>query len=217
MSYYVREVALQYNALDPDSLNAWWAAHLPEDCAAVLDIGAGTGRDADWIQNQRPDAEIYVIEPNPVFDEFLADRFHRVDDRLPDLKRLSAGATRFDVILLSAVFMHVAPNQHRRVFRKLANLLRPGGVLVITTKLNAAEPERDHYEVREDTLPRLAIEQGLQVVTSSTSHDHAGREIVWGQYIFKLPDDGSALCLCCDASRSTTKSNPLTNSACCAR
>ena len=40
----------------------------------------------------------------------------------------------FDLILLSAVWMHIPPSDRARSIRKLANLLKPGGKLVISLR-----------------------------------------------------------------------------------
>ena len=191
MAKYTQDHAERYNALDVDKHNAWWSTVLGPHVKSALDIGAGTGRDARWISKHCENADVFVVEPSPAFQSYLTTPLSLIHDQLPDLKRLSAGATRFDLILLNAVFMHVAPNQRRRVFRKLTNLLRPGGSLVISTKIEYPELERDQYEVASGELRKLAIEQGLQVVHESQSSDSTRAGLIWEQCIFRLPDDGS--------------------------
>jgi protein-L-isoaspartate O-methyltransferase len=42
-------VVPQYEAADPAALHAWLQDLLPSSPAAVLDVGAGSGRDAAWL------------------------------------------------------------------------------------------------------------------------------------------------------------------------
>ena len=62
-------------------------------------------------------------------------------DALPDLRTLRALGRRFDLILLSAVWMHVAPKGRERAFRILSELLGPSGLLVITLRLGGDAAE----------------------------------------------------------------------------
>src|ERR1700744_4036309 len=52
-----------------------------------------------------------------------------------------------DVILLSAVWQHLAPTDRPRAFRKLVTLLTSGGLLAITLRHGPAEPERSMHPV----------------------------------------------------------------------
>jgi len=43
---HAEELAVQYEALSPESVHGWFADLLPIGRALALDVGAGTGRDA---------------------------------------------------------------------------------------------------------------------------------------------------------------------------
>ncbi len=47
-------VAAAYEAIDPAELHAWLDGMLPPVPALVLDVGAGTGRDAAWLTRHVP-------------------------------------------------------------------------------------------------------------------------------------------------------------------
>jgi protein-L-isoaspartate O-methyltransferase len=52
MSWYDAQAATlvpRYKAVRPEALHAWWRDLLPEASAALLDLGAGSGRDAAWL------------------------------------------------------------------------------------------------------------------------------------------------------------------------
>ncbi|WP_241665608.1 methyltransferase domain-containing protein, partial [Teichococcus oryzae] len=52
MSWYDAQAATLvpcYKAVQPAALHAWWRDLLPEAPFALLDLGAGSGRDAAWL------------------------------------------------------------------------------------------------------------------------------------------------------------------------
>src|SRR5438445_9180327 len=105
---------------------------IPSDPSHVLDIGAGTGRDAAGfaalghrVVAVEPTEELrrgaMALHPSPLI-EWL-------DDSLPDLARLRARDEQFDVVMLTAVWMHLDEQQRRRALPNLAMLVRSGGVI----------------------------------------------------------------------------------------
>ena len=57
------EVAARYEALHPQELHAWMADLLPSESSLVVDVGAGTGRDAAWFA--AAGHEVVAVEPSP--------------------------------------------------------------------------------------------------------------------------------------------------------
>src|SRR5690606_7511501 len=119
-------------------------------------------------------------------------RIRWIDDRLPALARVARLGTAFDVILLSAVWMHVAPGERARAFRKLINVLKPGGLIAFTLRDGPAEPSRGFHPVGAEELERLAREHGAFVEHIETVPDRGGRRGVrWTHIAVRLPDDGT--------------------------
>jgi SAM-dependent methyltransferase len=83
-------------------------------------------------------------------------RIRWLDDRLPAFATTTRLGLSFDAVLLSAVWMHLAPADRPRALRKLVGLLRPGGVLLISLRHGPAEPERGMHPVDLAELERLA-------------------------------------------------------------
>jgi SAM-dependent methyltransferase len=82
---------------------------------SALDVGAGSGRDAAWLF--RNGWDVTAVEPSRALLA-QARRIHSatsvrwVCDKLPALSTIiSTPTTHFDLILLSAVWMHVDPNE----------------------------------------------------------------------------------------------------------
>lgn len=98
----------------------------------------------------------------------------------------------FDLILLSAVWMHIPPPERERSLRKLATLLAPKGRIAINLRLGAPDTERGMHEVSLQELSTLAQQFGLRIVRTTDSHDQLGRaEVSWSNVVLGLPDDGS--------------------------
>ena len=119
-------------------------------------------------------------------------RIQWISDSLPSLKRTVRSGLAFDVILVSAVWMHVAPSDRTRAFRKLITLLKPGGVLAITLRHGPAEAGRRFHPVSATEIKSLARDHGGFIERETTADDLLGRrEIRWDQLAIRLPDDGT--------------------------
>ena len=133
----------KYDALNADEVHRAWARkHLREEPGFACDIGAGSGRDANWLAEQG--WEVVAVEPSAMRDKAAEESHPRVtwlNDTLPGLKSLRALGRRFDLILLSAVWMHVPPKDRERAFRILSELLNPSGLLVVTLRQGQDEEE----------------------------------------------------------------------------
>ncbi len=66
----------------------------------------------------------------------------------------------FDLIWLSAVWMHDPPGDRQRALRKLATLLKPGGRLVVTFRHGPAPADRPMFETSAAEIERLGLEFG---------------------------------------------------------
>jgi SAM-dependent methyltransferase len=113
-------------------------------------------------------------------------------DALPELAQVLRLGLSFDFILLNAVWMHVAPADRARAFRKLVTLLKPGGRMAITLRHGPHDPARGDHPVSQAEIETLARDHGAFLERSVATPDHLGRAgISWTGLILRLPDDGS--------------------------
>lgn len=200
MNYYrqhARELTSQYDSLAPEKVHAGWKHLLPDEPGLAADIGSGSGRDANWLANRGWD--VIAVEPEAAFRNAASERSHPrvswLNDTLPRLTRLRDTDTRFNLILLSAVWMHLSPRQREIAMRVLSNLLAPGGLLVISIRYEPDEGIREtrgFYEVSADELAVQAKQRALMQVERHKSADALGRDAVqWETLCFRLPDDGT--------------------------
>jgi SAM-dependent methyltransferase len=140
---------------------------VPKTPARILDIGAGTGRDAAGfaamghrVTAVEPTAELrlraMVLHPS-------AD-IEWLDDSLPDLERLYDRGDRFDVVMLTAVWMHLDEPQRRHGMPRIAGLLAGDGVMILSLRYGPVPPGRRMFEVSADETIRLAEAEGLRLV-----------------------------------------------------
>lgn len=188
-------VAAQYESVKPESLYEWLTDSLPKPPALVLDVGAGSGRDAAWLAAKG--YEVFAVEPAKAMRE-AATMLHPaasvrwVHDSLPKLDYTVRSGLSFDVILLSGVWMHVPPGQRPRAFRKLVNLLRPDGIIAVSLRIGLEEPERGMYGADSSEIESLAKKHGTIVQRALEREDLLGREGVrWKNYVLRFPDDGT--------------------------
>ena len=193
MAYYDRnavELADSYEGLLFEIAHPELAAALASARPLrVLDVGSGSGRDAAAMA-ERGHA-VVAVEPS---DEMrrLSQHLHPsakvlwLDDALPTLGRV--GADRYDIILLSAVWMHVEPALRPQAFSRLTELLAPGGRIYITLRVGPAAAERAIYAVSEQEVSALASRHGLTVTTLGSRADLLGRsEVSWLSVVLSAP------------------------------
>ena len=190
-----RRFAERYESVDPDHLHSWISGRLPQGPAAVLDVGAGSGRDADWFAAK--DLDVVAVDPSATMrDEAKrrhpSPRITWLCDLLPALDRVSKQGTGFELIWLNAVWMHVPPDARARAFRKLVGMLKPGGLIVFALRIGGADLEDGMHSTDIDEIEYLARRHGASAEERRRTCDALERPGVhWEQIALRLPDDGT--------------------------
>jgi len=211
MDYYTQNAdALfqRYHALPPEQVHRCWLDLLPTQPGSACDIGAGSGRDAQWLACMG--WNVTAVEPNaalrqraethtpvhaPCADTTVppapGGSVSWLDDSLPELTRLRSLDQRYSLILISAVWMHLPPTQHARAMRIVSDLLAPGGLLVISLRQGPDAQGRFHA-VSTDAVIQLATDRALLVQRECRGQaDLTRSEVGWDCVVFKLLDDGT--------------------------
>ena len=160
-----------YESATFESVHRSWLAHLPKKPGVMLDVGTGSGRDATALQVRG--WRIVAVDPSPdMLHE--AQRRHPdahirwLRDRLPHLAGLTG--ERFDFILCSAVWMHLAPTERVVGMHTIRALLADEGICVITLR-HPPDVSRGMYEVTMSETTDLAQRHGLVVLQATQSRD----------------------------------------------
>jgi SAM-dependent methyltransferase len=192
---HAADLAGRYETIDPAILHGWLSVLFSDAPGTVLDIGAGSGRDAAWFARQGYD--VIAVEPSRNMRS-EAQRLHPhprirwMNDQLPELSILGPLAITFDVVMLTAVWQHVPPSQRDRAFRKLTRLLRSGGMLAISLRSGPSPAGSEMHPVSLEEIYRLARNHGFAVEKVQHSADQQGRtDVSWTNVALRLPDDGT--------------------------
>jgi predicted O-methyltransferase YrrM len=112
----------------------------------ILDFGCGMGASTMRLAQLLPESEIVGIELEPRLLDVAQRRqeFYGARNvtllRSPSGDQLPAGLGTFDVIMFSALFEHLLPNERTTLLPRIWSLLNDGGVLFITET-----PHRWHF------------------------------------------------------------------------
>jgi SAM-dependent methyltransferase len=210
------ELAQQYLSKTFEQVHQSWSQFLPSiiknSNARILDLGAGSGRDSKYLaglaakeHGDDNNTQIFAVEPANILADIGAHQTNGLKvkwltDSLPALSTITKQEVSFDLILLSAVWMHIPVSDRARSMRKLANLLKPGGKLVISLRHSSgseqAEQERKErkmHTVCADELKQLATDVGLFTkLETQKEGDQLGRaHVSWQTLVLQMPDDGT--------------------------
>jgi hypothetical protein len=99
----------------------------------------------------------------------LAMTYHKglditwINDSLPYLAEVKKQKKYYDFILMSAVWMHLPPEERYEALSTAFKLLNPMGTMILTLRLGPAEPDRIIYEISTEEAISKAMSIGFQV------------------------------------------------------
>jgi protein-L-isoaspartate O-methyltransferase len=179
----------RYEELSPQRIHEPWVHLIPQSKSNILDVGAGSGRDAAWFADF--DHSVVAVEPadnlrQKAISEHPDDGILWINDRLPDLKKVHRLNRGFDVIMVSAVWMHLAPSDRPRAFESLHTLLNPAGLLIISFRKGLSPKRPAMYPVAANEIRDLARQVELNVVAEFQSEDMYHRaKVRWQTVVLK--------------------------------
>jgi SAM-dependent methyltransferase len=169
--------------------------HLLQDRAAtrLLEVGAGTGHDSLYFQEQG--LRVLCTDLSPAMVELC--RAKGLDARVADLLGLGVPRASFDAVYALNCLLHVPTPDLQRVLEAIGEVLVPGGLLYVGTWGGADEEglmRDDHHPVprffafRSDRLMREMLAERFRVL-SFTAFDTDGNHF----QSFVLEKPGTAL------------------------
>ena len=165
----------------------------PKPPASVLDIGAGTGRDAAALA-ARGHKVVVAVEPTKELREHgqkvhAAHKIKWLDDGLPELDKVLDLDRRYDLVLLTAVWMHLDKDQRAAAMPSVASLTAPGGRIVLSLRHGPVPEGRRMFPVTAAETVALAEGQGLTTLYNKPRPDMQGREgVSWTWLVFERPN-----------------------------
>ena len=145
---------------------------IPTAPCRVLDIGSGTGRDAAALAAMDGIARIEWLE-----------------DSLPDLTRVAQRGEQFDLVMLTAVWMHLDERQRRRAMRRIASLVRANGIVIMTLRHGPVPRGRRMFAIAADETIGLAGSEGLRLLVNQNEPSALGTaNVSWSRLAFAKID-----------------------------
>ena len=154
-----------YNSVDAESVHSDWKAFLQKSKAGTaLDVGAGSGRDANWLAEQG--WKVTSAEPADELRNLAQANSHNsvtwCNASLPALTALPQKPNTYDLILLSAVWMHLPKYERPPTLKRLAELLSENGAMYISLRFGPNDEARPMHPVSYEELATLAESNGLK-------------------------------------------------------
>lgn len=155
---------------------------LPARPSRILDVGAGTGRDAAYFARQGH--SVVAVEPVREFREagmalHPSGDIRWLDDRLPTLERMIGEAVRYDLVLTIGVWQHVPSEEHGSAISTLSKIVGKGGRLIISVRHGPGSRTRPCFPADPDRIVNYARKCGLQLGMrrSAASIQEANRDL----------------------------------------
>lgn len=110
------------------------------------------------------------------------------DDQLPALAEFRSRGVRFDLILLTAVCMHLDEAERETGMAALESLPAAGGRLSLSLRHGPVPPGRRIFDVPAGRTIALASSSGLRLVDSVERVDMLGRaDVRWSFVVVEKP------------------------------
>lgn len=184
-------LASQYESVTFNEVHRHVLHLIPTDPVSVLDIGAGTGRDAAALSIRGH--TVVAVEPAKDLRTIgqrvhAAHNIHWVDDTLPDLRNLCGQHKRFRLVMLTAVWMFLCEDQRRCAVSRIDEILEEGGRLGMVLRSGLAPENRGMFTVSAAETISLFAARGIRLIHQSRQADVLGREgVTWNNLFFEKP------------------------------
>lgn len=181
-----KKLADQYESKCFEEIHTQALPFIPSQVSQVLDIGAGSGRDAAWFAAH--DHNVIAIEPSIKLRQ-IAESIHPsrkikwMDDHLPSLDKTSGMDIQFDLIWLSAIWMHLTTDNRQQSLNTLKRLLSSNGRIMVSLRHGNPPKNRKIFTVSLAELEHQAKKTGFRVIFSQETEDSFKREDVWWQTV----------------------------------
>lgn len=178
----------QYESVSFESVHGPVLNLLPK-AGFALDVGAGSGRDAAALAQRG--FSVVAVEPSLPMRQ-LAQRIHPdpaiewIDDALPELSMIVQRSIRFDLIMLSAIWMHLVCEERAQASKVVKLLAKAGGIIYFSLRHGPVPSGRAMYDVHPSEITNWAISGDFRVMFCEARKDPLGRQAVsWSLIVLK--------------------------------
>lgn len=187
-------LAAQYNQLDRQKVHADLLANLPAgEGLRVLDIGAGSGADANMFA--KLGYHVVATEPADKLRDIGIKTFPDKNiewnaDVLPELPQVAAQGRAFDIVSAVGVLQYLDEDARRKSLKTIFSLVAAGGVVDIQYPVPASREHQFTIEKNEiaDFVQVFNQAAGATaqfgIVIDKEIPDHTGRKALDGSDLF---------------------------------
>ena len=170
---YLREIRIEIPRFD-DFQDAVAEATVGLDARSILELGVGTGETSGRVRALHPNASWTGIDASEAMLGHAREALPGADLRLSRLEGpLPAGP--FDLVVSALAVHHLDASGKRDLFRRIGDVLRPGGCFVLGDVVVPERPEDAQIEIDWVVdLPDTAADQLQWLADSGFDPD-----IVW--------------------------------------
>lgn len=140
-------------------------AYIPKEKCHVLDLGAGIGRDADYLSAMGH--KVVAVEPNPemvaVGQTLFKNKVECLSDSLPRLDMLNKNY-HFNFILASGVWHHINDKEQKQAIKRIAQLLDVDGIFAVSLRNGPAGLGKNIYPTDDKVIIKAASANGLKLL-----------------------------------------------------
>jgi SAM-dependent methyltransferase len=177
-----------YESISAEALHQPVWHLIPTTPSRLIDIGAGTGRDAAHFATMGH--RVLAVEPVAEMREGAmklhpSPRIEWLADTLPALARVRARGETFDAVLATAVWMHLDAAERAEAMPAVASLVRPDGVLLLSLRHGPVPDGRRMFEVTAEETIALAAREGLTCLVNVVTSSRQGPEVTWSRLGFR--------------------------------
>lgn len=184
----------QYESISAEAVHKDWLHLLASiDKNSALDIGAGSGRDARFLNSIG--FAVTAVEPADAMRELamqlsaMHPQVKFLSDALPYLPKIQAAKQQYNLVLLSAVWMHLSPTERSQALPVLADLLLPQGLLVLTLRHGNFNDGRQSFPLSCTEILELVQQHQLPlnaILMTDLVTDALGRnDVAWQTVVLK--------------------------------
>jgi SAM-dependent methyltransferase len=140
---------------------------IPRAPGRILDVGSGPGHDAAAFATMGH--RVVAVEPTeqlqlPAMALHSSPLIEWLDDSLPHLRSVAESGDTFDLVMLSAVWMHLDERQRQTAMPVVASILTASGTLIMSLHHGPVPSGRRMFEVTAEETIELARAAGLRPV-----------------------------------------------------
>ena len=151
--------------------------NLPCGTKKVLDLGAGTGLELIYLFEKFPDADVFAADISEKMLEVLSERdfAQKVTKIVGDFFTVELGSD-YDAVISTSALHHFVKDDKKRLYRRVLESLKSGGVFVNCDKCANSPDEEEIYlaDYYENRLVKAHIDTPLSAQTEKELLEEAG-------------------------------------------